>query len=165
MIRIRNGYLIDPASGREGEYDILVEGNQIKDVQARGSVSSASVEKDIDASGKWVVPGLIDLHVHLREPGLEWKETVRSGSQAAVIGGFTSICCMPNTLPSNHSAETTEYILEKARSSAAARVLPIGAVTVDLKGEQMAPLSELRDAGCVAFSDDGEPVWNNAPCA
>lgn len=160
MLLVKNGVLIDPDQQIEGDFDLVIENGLVLDVQRRGQVQDGSFERVIDAEGKWIFPGLIDLHVHLRDPGLEWKETVETGSRAAIVGGFTSICCMPNTLPSNHSAETTEYIVEKAKAAGFARVLPIGAVTIDLAGKEMAPLNELRDAGCVAFSDDGEPIWD-----
>lgn len=162
---IKNGYLLDPANDLEGHFDLLIEGNRIKDIQKKGSFGlnfeASNVEEVIDAQGAWVTPGLVDLHVHLREPGFEWKETVQTGSQAAVLGGYTSVLCMPNTNPTNDNAQVTEFILDRAKSANLARVLPIGAVSIGLKGEQMAPLSELRHAGCVAFSDDGEPIHNS----
>ncbi len=161
MILIRNGLLIDPASKLEAERDILVENDIIREIGQPGSLSAVQVKRTIDAKGKWVVPGLIDLHVHLREPGFEWKETIQSGARAAAMGGFTSICCMPNTSPTNDRAEITRFILERGESLGLARVLPIGAVSVGLKGQDLSPLSELAQAGCVAFSDDGEPVWNS----
>jgi dihydroorotase len=107
-----------------------------------------------------VYPGLIDVHVHLREPGFEWKETVESGSRASVAGGFTTILCMPNTSPVNDHAEVSRFIRDQARATNAARVLPIGAVSRGLEGKELASLVEQREAGCVAFSDDGEPVYN-----
>lgn len=162
MILIKNGYLIDPESSREGEYDLLVEESCIKEIQKRGGFSNVQVKQTIDAKDCWVVPGLIDLHVHLREPGFEWKETVRSGCEAAVLGGYTAVCCMPNTSPTNDCAEVTKYILEKTKQAGLARVFPIGAVSQGLKGKQMGPFSEMKEAGCVAFSDDGEPVYDAA---
>ncbi|MCB0310927.1 MAG: dihydroorotase, partial [Bdellovibrionales bacterium] len=162
MILVKNGTVIDPASNRHGEFDIWIERGRISAIDRRGSFSGQRVQQEIDAQGSLVVPGLIDLHVHLREPGFEWKETIKSGSQAALLGGFTSICCMPNTKPVNHNAEITRFILEQAKAAGAARVLPIGAVSVNSQGKEMAPLSELREAGCVAFSDDGEPIWDSA---
>ncbi len=160
MILIENGELIDPGSNREGEFDVLVDGSLIKDVGARGAFKSVAVTQRVDARGKWVVPGLVDLHVHLREPGFEWKETIRTGAQAAALGGYTSICCMPNTRPTNDCAEVTRFIIERAQAIGAARVHPIGSVSRALEGRDMSPLSELREAGCVAFSDDGEPIWD-----
>lgn len=159
MILVSGGTVIDPSQRIEQELDLLIDAGRVIDMGRPGSFASATVAEKIDARGKWVTPGLIDLHVHLREPGFEWKETIKTGADAAVLGGYTSICCMPNTRPVNDCAEITRFILDKGRE-ARARVLPIGSVTRALKGEEMSPLSELRKAGCVGFSDDGEPVWN-----
>ena len=161
MIVIKNALIVDPSIGLEEVRDLLIEDGKIKDIQKPSTFDGLAVEKKIDASGRWLMPGFIDLHVHLREPGYEWKETIKSGSEAAIAGGFTTICCMPNTKPANDNAEITKFILDKALHAQAARVMPIGAVTVGLQGKEMAPLSELREAGCVAFSDDGEPVHNS----
>ena len=161
MILIKNGLLIDPANSVEGNFDILVENGKISKVLPKGKIDAKGCEEIIDATGKWVVPGLIDLHVHLREPGFEWKETVASGSRAAIAGGYTSICCMPNTKPVNDKEEVVKYILDKARAAGLARVYPIGAVSIGQCGETMAPYSELKREGCVAFSDDGKPVMNS----
>jgi dihydroorotase len=155
---IEGGLLIDPASGRDGHFDLLLEQGVVAAVEKPGVFSAKGDVRRVRADGKWVIPGCVDLHVHLREPGEEWKETVQTGAEAAVLGGYTSICCMPNTKPANDSAEVTRYILEKAKSAQAARVLPIGAISVERKGKQLAPYSELAKAGCVAFSDDGDPV-------
>jgi dihydroorotase len=155
---IQGGTLIDSAEGREGEFEILVEDGRIAAVEKPNVLQSHSDAESIDAAGQWVIPGCIDLHVHLREPGEEWKETIQTGAEAAVLGGYTSICCMPNTRPANDSAEVTRFILEKARAAGAARVLPIGAISMGREGKQLAPYSELAKAGCVAFSDDGDPV-------
>ena len=160
MIVIKNGTIIDPASNLEAELDLLIKDGLVEAIERPGSFAKMDLETTIDATGMWVTPGLIDLHVHLREPGFEWKETIRSGAEAAVLGGFTSICAMPNTQPANDSAEVTKFVLERARDAALARVHPIGAVTVGRAGTQLAPFSELRKAGCVAFSDDGDPVAN-----
>ena len=160
MIVIKNGLLVDPHARREGEQDVLIDGETIKELGRPGSFSGLKEAISIDASGCWVVPGLIDMHVHLREPGYEWKETIRSGSQAAALGGFSTICCMANTSPVNDNAEITKFIVEKGREAGYARVLPVGAVSKGLKGKEMAPFSELSDAGCIAFSDDGEPVMD-----
>jgi len=155
---IQGGTVIDAASGREGLFDVLVEDGRIAAIEKPGQLSSHPEAARIGAEGQWVIPGCIDLHVHLREPGEEWKETVRTGAEAAVLGGFTSVCCMPNTKPANDSAEVTRFILERAREAGAARVLPIGAISMERKGKQLAPYNELAKAGCVAFSDDGDPV-------
>lgn len=155
---IEGGHVIDAATGVDGNFDVLIKDGVIAAIEQPGLLKSAADVRRIDATGKWVMPGCVDLHVHLREPGEEWKETVRTGAEAAVLGGYTAICCMPNTKPANDSAEVTRYILEKARSAGAARVLPIGAVSMERKGKQIAPYSELAKAGCIAFSDDGDPV-------
>ncbi|MCB0333723.1 MAG: dihydroorotase [Bdellovibrionales bacterium] len=160
MIRISNGIVIDPASQLDGEYDVILHNKKIIDIVPRGQGADGQFEREIDAKGCWVIPGLIDLHVHLREPGQEWKETVRTGALAALKGGFTSICCMPNTQPAIDCEEVVRYVLDKARDARYSRVLPIGAITKQRAGKEMAPLSELREAGCVAFSDDGDPVYN-----
>ena len=157
---IKNALLIDPSTNLEGSYDLLIEGRIIKAVEEKGKLDHVSSDVTYDCQGMWLVPGLIDLHVHLRDPGLEWKENVGSGVKAAISGGYTSICSMPNTKPAIHSAEIARYIINKSDEYSLARVLPIGAVSLDLKGKQMAPLSELYKAGCVAFSDDGEPVFD-----
>jgi dihydroorotase len=141
MLLVKNGLVIDPDSGTEQELDLLIEGGVVKDSGKKGSFSAAQVKRTIDASKMWVVPGLVDVHVHLREPGQEWKETIKSGCDAAVLGGFTSVCCMPNTKPTNDNEEVTKFILEKAEVAGTARVFPIGAVTKSLSGKDMAPFS------------------------
>jgi dihydroorotase len=156
-ILIRGGRVIDP--GRiNGVADILIENGQIKNV-AR-DVKAPTGAQIIDAAGKWVLPGLVDLHVHLREPGYEYKETIKTGAQAAAAGGFTSICCMPNTNPVNDTKAVTDFILERARQANSINVFPIGAVTKASDGKELAEYGELKDAGCVALSDDGKPVMN-----
>jgi dihydroorotase len=157
-IVIHGGLVVDAASDRDGEFDLLIQDGKISAIEKPGVLDSKSDAERIDAAGQWVIPGCVDLHVHLREPGEEWKETVQTGAEAAVLGGYTSICSMPNTKPANDSAEVTRFILEKAKAAGAARVLPIGAISMGRKGEQLAPYSELAKAGCVAFSDDGDPV-------
>lgn len=158
---IKNGYVIDPANNIEGAFDILIEGERIKDIAKPGSFSSVANAETFDAKACWVTPGLIDVHVHLREPGFEWKETIESGSQAAALGGFTTICCMPNTKPVNDNAEITHFIVDKAsKVKSGARVLPIGAITKGLEGKEIAPFSEMQKNGAVAFSDDGKCVAN-----
>ena len=161
MIVIKNGLVIDPANGIEENKDILLDDGVVRDTGRPGTFSAMRDAEVVDAAGCWVTPGLIDVHVHLREPGFEWKETIETGSQAAALGGFTTICCMANTRPVNDNAEITRFILEKAAGPAiASRVLPIGAVSKGLEGKEMAPLSEMLKAGAVAFSDDGKPVYN-----
>lgn len=161
MIVVEGGQVVDPAQGIEQELDVLVDDGKIVDLVNPGSVKRAKDKQIVDARGCLVIPGLIDAHVHLREPGFEWKETVSSGLRAAVAGGFTTVMCMPNTRPCNDSAEITKFILEQAVAAEAAAVLPIGAVSVELLGKELAPMSELHAAGCKAFSDDGEPVYNS----
>lgn len=158
MLLIKNGLVID--ADIEANKDILVEDGKIKAIDKIGAFDSIKVDKVVEAGGMWVLPGLVDLHVHLREPGLEWKETVATGAKAAIAGGYTTICAMPNSIPANDSSEVTRYILDKAKTAGMAKVLPIGSVSVGLKGKSMAPLTELWKAGCVAFSDDGEPVYD-----
>ena len=153
---IRNGRIIDPASGMDAVGDVLIVNGKI----ARLGGSGEKADEVLDATGKIVAPGFIDMHVHLREPGLEHAETIESGSRAAVAGGFTSICCMPNTTPVNDSPMVTRYIIERARQTAACHVFPIGAITKGSEGEEIAPIGSMKAAGVVAISDDGRPVMN-----
>lgn len=153
---IHGGIVIDPANGRHGPMDILIADGRIAEVAPAGQLGVNG--ERINASGCWVVPGLIDMHVHLREPGYEYKETVETGTRAAVTGGFTAVACMANTDPVNDSAAVTEYICERAQAAKLARVYPIGAVSLGLRGERLAEIGEMREAGIVAISDDGEPV-------
>jgi dihydroorotase len=157
-ILIKNGHVIDPANKIDGKRDILVSNGKIAKLGKPGSLS-ADGSPVIDAAGKLIVPGLIDMHVHLREPGFEYKETIATGTAAAKAGGFTSVCCMPNTNPVNDNRSVTEFLLSQARD-AAARVYPIGAITRGSKGEELAEMGELHAAGCVAVSDDGRPLMN-----
>lgn len=164
---IKNGYVIDPASGREGIYDILINGDRIEKVAAgieaaeivAGESSSLTV---IDASGKYVMPGFIDLHVHLREPGYEYKETIATGSMAAAAGGYTSICPMPNTKPATDSGTMISWILEKADREAVVNILPVGAITLDQAGYELTDMKELKTKGAVAVSEDGKSVMDTA---
>src|SRR5215813_12378459 len=157
MLLIKNGRVLDPASETDAALDLLIDGEQIKEVGATGVFNAANAEV-FDASGLIVAPGFIDLHVHLREPGLEYKETIESGARAAVAGGFTSVCCMPNTNPVNDNSAVTNFIREQARKAALANVFPIGAITQGSKGEHLAEIGEMKAAGVVAISDDGRPV-------
>jgi len=152
---IKGGRVIDPANGTDEVLDILVEKGKIAQV---GKGLAADGAELIDATGKLVTPGLIDIHVHLRDPGLEYKEDIATGSQAAVAGGFTTIACMPNTKPVNDNHAITSYIVEKAAKVARCKVLPIGSITQGLKGEALAEIGDMQEAGCVGFSDDGRPV-------
>jgi dihydroorotase len=154
---LRGGRIVDPMNGRDGVFDLSIDGNRISRI-GRGIPVDADVLVVEIPSGLVVCPGFIDMHVHLREPGQEHKETVASGTAAAVAGGFTAVACMPNTVPVNDNAGVTEYVLNKAAEANLARVYPIGAVSRGQKGEHLADIAELRRAGCVAVSDDGRPV-------
>ena len=153
---LKGGRVVDPSSGRDGAFDVLVADGAIARIGRDLPVDGAEVF-EVPAN-TIVAPGLIDIHVHLREPGQEHKETVASGTLSAVAGGFTAVACMPNTDPVNDHAGITQFILKKAAEARLARVYPIGAVSIGSKGEQLAELGEQKTAGCVAFTDDGRPV-------
>jgi dihydroorotase len=157
LILLKGGRVVDPVNGRDGVFDVLIDGDRIARV-GRDLATNAGVTVVDVPSGLLVCPGLIDMHVHLREPGQEHKETVATGTAAAVAGGFTAVACMPNTSPVNDNAGVTAYILQKAAAAGLARVYPIGAVSRGQDGEQLADLAELKAAGCVAVTDDGRPV-------
>ncbi|MYH02864.1 MAG: dihydroorotase [Nitrospira sp. SB0675_bin_23] len=161
-ILIAGGHVIDPGQW-DGVADVLIEEGKISAVEPNLQQKLQKVKglKIIDAKDLLVCPGFVDLHVHFREPGFEYKETIATGSAAAVAGGFTSVCCMPNTYPVNDSRSITEFILAQAAAAGKARVFPIGAITKGSKGEELAEIGELFDAGCVAISDDGVPVMNS----
>ena len=161
-ILIKNGKVIDPSQNIEKKMNILIEGDLIKEYPR--NIKDLEKKKDvkvIDADKLLVVPGLIDIHVHLREPGFEHKETIRTGTLSAAAGGFTSIACMPNTNPINDNASVTDYILLKARTEGVVNVLPIGAITKAEEGKELAEIGEMYKAGCIAISDDGVPVTNS----
>jgi dihydroorotase len=158
MLLIKNGRVLDPASGTDAALDVLLDGEQIKDLSATGKIHSANHAQVFDASGMIVAPGFIDLHVHLREPGQESSETIESGTQSAARGGFTAVCCMPNTKPVHDNASITRFIVDKARTVAATRVWPIGAASVGSQGEAIAEIAAMKEAGIVAVSDDGKPI-------
>jgi len=155
VILLRGGRVVDPAGGLDGLLDVLLDGGRIAAVGPR---LDAAAERTIDLSGLTVVPGLIDLHVHLREPGGEAKETILTGVRAAVRGGFTTVCAMPNTRPVNDNRETTAWIIAEARRAGLAHVLPIAAVTSGSAGHDLVDMAGLVAAGAAAFSDDGRPV-------
>jgi len=155
---IRHGRVIDPANGVDAVQDVLIADGKIERVGK--NVTAPPGAEVLDATGKVVCPGFIDIHVHLREPGHEYKETVATGTRAAAAGGFTAVACMANTHPVNDNGAVTDYILAKAKVEGVVRVHPIGAVTKNLNGEELAELAELAEAGCVAFSDDGRCVMN-----
>ena len=153
---LKNVHIVDPAASRNGRFDLLIDGTTV-----------AGIGRDLPAEGARVVslpesfvvtPGLIDIHVHLREPGQEHKETIKTGTAAAVAGGFTAVACMPNTDPVNDHASVTEFMVKRAREAGLARVYPIGAVSIGSKGEQLTEIAELAGAGCVAITDDGRPI-------
>jgi dihydroorotase len=171
-ILIKNGNIIDPSQGIDGIGDVLIENGKIKEVGIKGKDQNARSKEQksgaesaelrtIDAKGLKVFPGLIDMHVHLREPGFEYKETIKTGTTAAIRGGFTTVCCMPNTFPVNDNASVTEFIKRKASQEGCCSVLPIGAITKGQKGEELAEIGTMRNEGCIAFSDDGQPVMNS----
>ncbi|MEW6320106.1 MAG: dihydroorotase [Acidobacteriota bacterium] len=156
---LKGGRLVDPARGVDGAFDVLIDGDRIAQVGRDLPVSLAEGGEVVTMpAGLVVCPGFIDMHVHLREPGQEHKETVATGTASAVAGGFTAVACMPNTSPVNDNAGVTRLILQKAADAGLARVYPIGAVSRGQKGEQLADIAELREAGCVAVSDDGHPI-------
>lgn len=156
---IHGGRIVDPSQDLDGAFDLLIEDGAVSKID--GKIRKPKDAETFDASGLVVSPGLIDIHVHLREPGQEYKETVRSGTLAAAAGGFTAVACMANTIPANDSRPITEHILLEARRHGFARVYPIGAVTKGLLGEELSEIGEMVRAGAVAVSDDGKPVMNS----
>ena len=157
---IRNGRLMDPATGRDGIADVLILDGSVAAVGQDLEAPPGSIAT-FEASGLVVAPGFIDMHVHLREPGFEYAETIESGGRAAAAGGFTSVCCMPNTAPVNDNATVTSYIVERARRLSPVNVFPIGAITKGSAGEELASIGAMKQAGIVAISDDGRPVMNS----
>ena len=160
---IKNGRVIDPANSLDEPKDLLIYKGRIKAIESPGSISFEAGKKPsvIDAKGCVVCPGLIDMHVHFREPGFEYKETITSGCQSAAAGGFTSVAVMPNTNPVNDTRAVTEHILSLARTEDIINVYPIAAITQKLEGERLSEMADLKDAGAIAFSDDGRPVISN----
>lgn len=158
-ILIKNGYVIDPATDTEGLYDVLIEERYISKV---GTEITEQADEVIDATGCYIMPGFIDLHVHLREPGYEYKETIESGAKAAAHGGFTSICPMPNTNPVIDSAQMVNFLNEKSSKEAVVHVLPVGAVTVGQAGQELADIQGMVKAGAVAISEDGKSVMDTS---
>jgi dihydroorotase len=155
MLLIKNGRVLDPASKTDATLDVLVDSERIVKIGANLSLPDAEI---FEASGLIVAPGFIDLHCHLREPGQEMSETIETGTRAAARGGFTAVCCMPNTQPVNDNASVTRGIVERAAAGASVRVWPIGAASVGSKGEALAEIASMKDAGIVAVSDDGKPI-------
>jgi dihydroorotase len=157
MLLIKNGRVIDPASKTDAALDVLLDEEKIKAVAPAGKIAAAGAEI-FDAKGLIVAPGFIDLHAHLREPGQESSETIETGTRAAARGGFTAVCCMPNTKPVNDNASVTRFILDRAKAMGSVRVWPIGAASVESKGEAISEIAGMREAGIVAVSDDGKPI-------
>jgi len=161
-ILIKNGRVVDPAQGLDDLRDVLIEDDRILELVTPGTESGFTNEVEIiDAAGLVITPGLIDMHVHLREPGEEYKETIATGTAAAAAGGFTAVAAMPNTIPINDNRSLTEFILNQTRLTGLVRVYPIAAMTVGSRGEELCQYGELAEAGAVAVSDDGKPVTNS----
>jgi dihydroorotase len=160
VLFIEGGRVIDPANGVDAVRTVVIRDGKVAEVAER--VERPRDARAVDARGRWVTPGFIDLHVHLREPGQEYKETVATGARAAVAGGFTAVCAMPNTKPVNDNASVTELMLARAAAAGFARVYPVGAISKGSAGEELAEYGELKAAGCVALSDDGRPVMSVA---
>ncbi|MDP9339978.1 MAG: dihydroorotase [Acidobacteriota bacterium] len=158
MLLIKNGRVLDPASKKDASLDILLDGEKIAEIAAPGKIRRAMDAQVFDASGMIVAPGFIDIHVHLREPGQESSESIETGTRAAARGGFTAVCCMPNTKPVNDNASVTRFIVDRAKSTGSVRVWPIGAASVGSKGENIAEIASMKEAGIVAVSDDGRPI-------
>ncbi len=155
---IKGGRVIDPSQGLDEKLDILVADGKIKEIGKK--LTAGKGVEAIDAKGMIVSPGLIDMHVHLRDPGLEYKEDIVTGTRAAAAGGFTSVACMPNTKPVNDNKAVTSYIIAKAKAEGLVNVFPVGCITQGMKGENLAEMGDMKEAGCVAVSDDGRPVSN-----
>ena len=160
-ILIKNGHIIDPANGIDEVTDLLVDNGVIAEIGKNSDLDGIEMQI-IDAEGMIVAPGLVDMHVHLREPGQEYKETIETGTRAAVYGGVTSVACMPNTSPVCDNETVVRYIKEKAKESGYANVFPVGAVSKGLEGKYLAEIGEMAFEGAVAITDDGHPVENSA---
>ena len=156
-ILIQNGYVLDPESKREGKFDVLIEDEKIIKVAEQ---ITAHADKVLDASGCYVMPGFIDLHVHLRDPGLEYKETLETGGKAAARGGVTTICAMPNTKPVVDNGEKVEDVHNRAKTDSPVHVIQIGAITIGQQGQELADIEGMAKAGCHAISEDGKSVMN-----
>src|SRR6266446_1839915 len=158
MLLVKNGRVVDPTRNTDASLDILLDGERIGEVAPAGKISSSNGFEVFDAGGLIVAPGFIDLHAHLREPGQESSETIETGTNAAARGGFTAVCCMPNTKPVNDSASVTRFVLDRAKTCARVRVWPIGAASAGSEGEAIAEIAAMQQAGIVAVSDDGKPI-------
>lgn len=162
MLLLSRGRIIDASQGIDREGDLLLADGRIARVAPGGSIDVPAGTRRIDCGGKIIAPGLVDPHVHLREPGGESKETIKTGTASAIAGGFTTVCCMPNTVPAIDTTTTVRFVQQAAKEAASARVFVVAAATVGRKGEQLAPMAAMASAGAVAFSDDGEGVANPA---
>ncbi len=161
MIILDSGRVIDPANGVDGTRTVLIDGDRIRQVREQAATPAEKlVHQVIDCRGRWVLPGLVDLHVHLREPGEEGKETIATGARAAIAGGITTVVAMPNTKPVCDSAALARFVAARGREAGFARVLPAGAISRGSLGEQLADMAELKEAGCVCVTDDGRPVMS-----
>jgi len=158
-ILIKNGHIVDPGSGKDGVLDILVEDGKIREVNRNLKVENARV---IDCTGKYVFPGFIDMHTHLREPGEEYKENISTGSNAALHGGFTTVLAMPNTKPPIDSRGLVEFIIRRSKEEKKSEVFPVGAITKGREGKELAEIGDMREGGAIAFSDDGDWVKNSS---
>jgi dihydroorotase len=159
MLLIKNGRVLNPATKTDAAMDVLLDGDRIAEVEEAGKLSERAKNAEVfDAAGLIVAPGFIDMHVHLREPGQENSETIETGTRSAARGGFTAVCCMPNTKPVNDNASVTRFIMDRAKAGASVRVWPIGAASVGSKGEAIAEIAAMKQAGIVAVSDDGKPI-------
>ncbi len=159
MLLIKNGHVLNPATNTNAAMDVLLDGERIAEIAASGNISARAKDAEIfDAAGLIVAPGFIDIHAHLREPGQENSETIETGTRSAARGGFTAVCCMPNTKPVNDNASVTRFILDRAKADAPVHVWPIGAASVGSKGEAIAEIAAMKQAGIVAVSDDGNPI-------
>ena len=161
QILIKGGHLIDPANKKNGQFDLLISKGKIEAVEPEGKIKDIPDADIIDAKGAIVTPGFCDMHVHFREPGHEYKETIETGSKSAAAGGFTTVAVMPNTSPVNDNRSVTEFILSQAKETSNINILPIGAITKGLRGEILSDMGELKEAGCIGYSDDGRPVSNS----
>jgi dihydroorotase len=157
MLLVKNGRVLDPARKTDAALEVLLDGERIAEVAPAGKISARDAEV-FDAAGLIVAPGFIDLHAHLREPGQESSESIETGTRAAARGGFTVVCCMPNTKPVNDSASVTRFILDRAKGAASVHVWPIGAASVGSRGEALAEIAAMKQAGIVGVSDDGKPI-------
>ena len=158
MLLVKNGRVLDPASKTDAAMDVLLDGEKIREFAPTGKIVAPQSVEIFDATGLIVAPGFIDIHAHLREPGQESSETIQTGTQAAARGGFTAICCMPNTKPVNDNASVTRFIVDRAKAHGSVHVWPIGAASVGSKGEAIAEIAAMKEAGIVAVSDDGKPI-------